>query len=454
MSTAHWAANCVASLPNLLAGPERADRPFLINGTSFGEVYAQAKRLRALLDGFRQQTVCLATEDRALIAAALLAALGGGPPLLLPHAGSPQALAAMQRDTGFTAAIADAGQALPPGVVRILPQAGDPERALQPADARPGETLLCLHTGGSTGTPRLWPKTGVNIFGEAQFLARHFRIGPADRILATVPSCHIYGLLYAVALPLVAGASVATATPSFPEEILGQAREAQATILVSVPAHYRALRGRPALGDWLRLAFSSAGMLDAGDNVAFCQANPAGIVEVYGSTETGGIALRNRSRGETAFTPYPMLDWRIDGERLRLRSPFLSPTLPLDAGSRFVAGDRVEPCESGFTLKGRADAITKVAGRRVDLDEIRALIREQQGVADCLVLALADGGSREHRIVALIEGEEADAGAIRAALASRLEPYALPRALKTIDRIPVRANGKFDREAIVRLFQP
>ena len=82
------------------------------------------------------------------------------------------------------------------------------------------------------------------------------------------------------------------------------------------------------------------------------------------------------------------------------------------------------------------------------------VLTEGERQALCLVLALADGGSREHRIVALIEGEEADAGAIRAALASRLEPYALPRALKTIDRIPVRANGKFDREAIVRLFQP
>lgn len=447
-------SDCTTALAALLAEPTNPAQPFLTGGTSLGELHTQARRLRARLDRVHQP-VCLAAEERDLIAAAILACLAGGPTLLLPHANSPQALAAMQAATDCTAAIAGASQALPPGTNRLLPRPGDPERSLTTLKPAVDSELLRLYTGGSTGTPRLWPKTASNILGEALFLARTFAIGPDDRILATVPPCHIYGLLYSVALPLVSGASVLAATPSFPEEILAQARAQRTTILISIPAHYRALRGRPPLGAHLRLAFSSAGMLDPADNDAFCQTNPAGVIEVYGSTETGGIALRHRARGETAFTPYPVLDWRIDGERMRFRSPFLSPNLPLDADGRFVAGDRVEPRDRGFLLKGRTDSVTKVAGRRVDLDEIRALIREQPGVSDCLVLALEDSGSRGHRIVALIEGAgDADAATIRAALTNRLEPYARPRALRIVDRIPIKANGKYDREAISRLFLP
>ena len=84
----------------------------------------------------------------------------------------------------------------------------------------------------------------------------------------------------------------------------------------------------------------------------------------------------------------------------------------------FCTGDRVEPCgTTGFQLKGRADSITKVAGKRVDLEEIRGLIKAQPGVTDCLVLALAETSGREHRIVALVEGRAVDMEAIQKNLA-------------------------------------
>jgi len=439
----------------LLSAPLYPNREFIHGGATFGELYAMASWLRAAFaDRQNRGTVCLATEDKAIIAAALLASLAGGPVLLLPYAFSGQALAGMQQATGFTVAITDTPRDFPPGIEIIQPRRGVAGPSLSPFPALPGEELLRLYTGGSTGTPQLWSKSGINIFAEALFLAHHFEVSNRDRIVATISPFHIYGLLYSVVLPLVSGATVLAGTPSFPEEILRTVSDQEATVLVSVPAHYRALRGRANLGTSLRLAFSSAGMLDAEDNTEFCRHNGAGIVEIYGSTETGGLALRNRSQGEAGFTPYPTIDWRINDQRLHIRSPYLSPGLQRDAEDFFITGDRVEPCApAGFQLRGRADSITKVAGKRVDLEELRALIKQQPGVADCLVLALAETGGREHRIVALVEGQAADPEAIRKALAARFEPYALPRAIKTIDRLPMKANGKVDRAAIACLFQ-
>jgi len=457
MTATSPASGSEAAIAALLNAPLDPEQAFIRGGATVGEVYGMASWLRAACGGWEERgVICLATEDRAIIAASLLASLAGGPVLLLPYAFSVQAFEGIRQATGCTTVLADASSAasLPAGFEIIQAHQGQTGPDLHLFPASPGEELLRLYTGGSTGAPRIWPKTGNNIFAEAFFLAHHFSVSNQDAIVATISPNHIYGLLYSVVLPLVSGAAILPQTPAFPDEIVRTVQEHKATILVSVPVHYRALRGRGTLGASLRLAFSSAGMLDIEDNTEFCRHNEAGIVEIYGSTETGGIALRKQCRGEAGFTPYPTVEWTLVDQQLHIRSPYLSPGLPRDAAGFFVTGDRVDPCApAGFQLRGRADSITKVAGKRVDLEEIRVVIREQPGVSDCVVLALTDAGGREHRVVALVEGQFVDIKALRAVLASRFEPYALPRAIKIIDHLPVKANGKFDRAAILRLFQ-
>ncbi len=454
----------------LLQGPKYPNQEFVRCGATFAEVYAMADWLRAALAGpeYQGAAVCLAAENKAVIAAALLASLAGGPTLLLPYAFSAKVLARMQQAAGFTTVISDVHRPWPEGVRVICPQMSGRQTvgsALFSIDgqASPRAELLKIFTGGSTGTPQLWAKTAENIFGESFFLAERFKVTERDCIMATIPPYHIYGLLFSVALPLVSSAVVVGETPSFPYEIAEAARAHQVTLLASVPAHYRALR-EVKKDISLRLAFSSAGMLDAGDNEAFCRRHRVGVVEVYGSTETGGIATRNRSFGEDFFTPFPTLDWQIIEERLAVRSPYISPDLPIDSVGFFTSSDRVEACgRNAFVLKGRADAVTKVGGKRVDLEEIRALIKKVAGVADCAVMALAESGGREHHIGVLIQGQdvgvgidvgvEVDTELIKKTLADALEPYALPRRMKIVERIPMKDNGKYDWPGIGRILR-
>lgn len=441
------------AIQDLLQGPKYPDKEFVRGGATFGEVYGMAAGLRALLaePSHHGTAVCLAAEDRAMVAAALLASLAGGPPLLLPYAFSAKALSQLQQATGFTIAIADAPGEFAEGVRLIRPQSVEPAAIPTSPLASPGAELLKIFTGGSTGTPQVWSKTAENLFGEGFSLAGHFSVTTDDCILATIPPYHIYGLLFSVILPLVSSATVIGETPSFPGEIVRVAKECRATLLVSVPVHYRVLRDKRID---VRLAFSSAGMLDRGDNDTFCRHNAAGVVEVYGSTETGGIATRNRSLGEEYFTPFPTIAWKIVEDRLAVRSPYISPDLPVDGEGFFLAGDRVEGRgPDRFSLQGRADTVTKVGGKRVDLEEITLIIKNVPGVTDCVVMALPDGGSREHRIGALIEGETVDLKKIQQKLSDSLEPYALPRRMKTVERIPITQNGKYDWTAIVQLLE-
>ncbi|MFJ2034176.1 amino acid adenylation domain-containing protein [Streptosporangium sp. NPDC087985] len=129
---------------------------------------------------------------------------------------------------------------------------------------------------------------------------------------------------------------------------------------------------------------------------------------------------------------------------------------PFDAraGRRlYRTGDQVRLLPGGrFEFLGRHDDQVKIRGFRVELGEIDAALRRQDEVADAVVLAHAtDDGSE---IVACVTsaGEPAvplDIPALGARLRRELPEYMVPTRLVALDRIPVNANGKADRSAVL-----
>ncbi len=439
-------------ISRLLSEPAHPDNPFILSGATYGDVYRMAASLKADFDQLEPKptTVCLCTENKAVMAAALLASLSGGPLLVLPFSYSANILEEIHQSVTFHAAILDQERALPEGVKAMLPKAaGRPSPIRFPSrDVQPDGEFLRLYTGGSTGKPRAWSKTVKNLFSEAFFHSDNLSVSGRDRLVATVPPNHIYGLLFSVLVPLVSSAGVVGSTPVFPHEISAAIESDQASILIGIPMHYRVLNGCPLPRGSLRLALSSAGMLDPEDGRYFHQQTGVGIREIYGSTETGGIASRCRALTETAFTPFETVDWQIKAERLQVRSDFISPDIPKDPDGFYTTGDRAAAQGSnGFILLGRTDGVVKVAGRRVDLDEIRDNLKKIAGVRDAVVISIPVEMGRQNEIAALIEGDLA-ATHIRQELSSELAPYAFPRIIRVTPRIPRTAAGKYDRSEV------
>ena len=428
-------------------------REFISGGTTRLQVQGMAAGIYTATTG-DTTPICLATDRRELLAAALLAALAGGPPLLLPPSLSSRNLARLHQETKFSTALTEEDR-LPtlPGRVRAI-RAVIPGESLTLRSGPPDleRTILHIFTGGSTGRPKIWAKSAGNIFGEALYLACHFGITEQDCILATVPPLHIYGLLFSVLLPLVTGARVVAATPAFPGDITTTVRNHRVTVLAAVPAHYRVLRNADLHNASLRLAVSSAGPLAAEDSLNFYRNSNVGVVEIFGSTETGGIATRNRARNEERFTPLAPVAWQVCDNRLAVHSPFLSPDLPRTDDDFFITADRVAAQAGGFLPLGRSDNIAKVGGKRVDLEEIRELFNAAAGVEESVVLALPETGGRGEVIGVLLQGTP-DMDTLKSMLADRLDPHARPKILKHTDRIPILANGKYDRPAILKLLQ-
>jgi len=157
-------------------------------------------------------------------------------------------------------------------------------------DPPPERQLATVYTSGSTGDHIPCPKTAAQLLGEARLLAETFPL-PADaRVLPMVPSHHIYGLLFGVLVPLVSGASFYRHTPLHAAEI---AAVGPVDALVSVPAHLRGLLIAKA-GELppVARAFSSAAPLPPRVADAVKKRFGWTITEVFGSSETGGIAWR------------------------------------------------------------------------------------------------------------------------------------------------------------------
>ena len=98
---------------------------------------------------------------------------------------------------------------------------------------------------------------------------------------------------------------------------------------------------------------------------------------------------------------------------------------------------------------GRIDHQVKIHGYRVELGEIESTLREHTGVREAAVLVRQDA-SGDSQLFAWVSGEAAPA-ALREHLKERLPQYMVPSALVPLERLPLTANGKIDRQALAAL---
>ncbi len=335
-----------------------------------------------------------------------------------------------------------------------LPDAPDPAliRPL-PLPSLPSDRVVAeVFTSGSTKDRRRAPKTAGQLLGEAAALADAFAgtslVGP---VLATVPPHHIYGLLFGLLAPFAAGQPAVDTTALHPEAVALALRRSGARTLVSTPAHLRSL----ALLDPGEIdpgvhVFSSGAPLPPRTAAMLHDRFGVEVTEVFGSTETGGIAHRTTRGGilPDRFTPLPGVEIAVRAGRLFLvASPFLPPSAPRP----FPCDDGAEAAGAGFRHLGRLDDVVKVAGKRVSLRELERALLDVPGVEDGAVVAEPDPGGRGARIRALVVAPDADLSAVRAALARRFDPVCVPRPLRSVPCLPRTATGKLPRVTIERL---
>lgn len=323
---------------------------------------------------------------------------------------------------------------------------------------------ITLYTSGSTGTPKPIHKTLAQFDAEVVTLEQQWgaQIG-TGAVMASVPHHHIYGLLFRVFWPLAAGRTFSRQTPTEPlalRNALAQAPQQPIAAFVSSPAQlarWPLLPGFDAMQP-LPAVFSSGGPLDAGAAAAFASAHGRAPIEVFGSTETGGIAWRRQDQTH-AWRPFTRIDVRQEDDgALAVRSPHL----PHDGWHR--TDDAIAFDDSGrFILRGRLDRVVKMDGKRVSLPEVEDWLGAHPFVARAAATLLA-GASRE-RLGALValtpagvealrtQGRVALAKTLRRHLSTYTEPTLIPRRWRFCMAMPLDARGKLPASAVAAAFR-
>jgi acyl-coenzyme A synthetase/AMP-(fatty) acid ligase len=329
-------------------------------------------------------------------------------------------------------------------------------------------TRMELFTSGSTGLRKAVIKTLGQMEREIEVLEDTFgkRLGTC-RVYATVSHQHIYGLLFRLLWPLCTGRPFADETFLFWEELAPRLSKRTAACLIASPTHLERITptGMKALNAArMRLIFSSGGPLSAAASDAIRKKCGQSPVEVFGSTESGGVGWRQRdSSTESAeWTPIKGVSVSVNGlkdvGRLRVASPFVSAP---DGG--VLMGDLGSLTKEGrFQLAGRVDRIVKIAEKRVSLGDMERRLERHPWVASARVILLdPEGASLRSALGAAVslnfEGrahsEQENRVRLRAHLQKSFEASSLPRAFRFAEHFPVDSQGKSSHRALQSLFQ-
>ena len=324
---------------------------------------------------------------------------------------------------------------------------------LGPFDAE--QARVILHTSGTTGEPVPVHKSLTCLENELVVLRGLFKLNSPYVVLATVPAHHIYGLLFRVLWPLVAGQPFAAETLRYPQELEHASRTAERKVLVSSPAFLeRALNvvDLDSLKERISHVFSSGGPLSPEVAAAYNAKLARPIVEIYGSTETGGIGYRSTldaSKPEPLM-PFPGVTLSVtsDSGNLSVSSPFLHNM------QSFQTGDRVNLLPDGrFKLLGRSDRIVKIEERRISLAEVEQKLALQAEVSEARAELLENRSGRKI-IGALVvptsegwlalarDGKRALTSTLRTGLRPHMDLAAMPRKWRFVRRIPETIQGK------------
>jgi acyl-coenzyme A synthetase/AMP-(fatty) acid ligase len=192
---------------------------------------------------------------------------------------------------------------------------------------------------------------------------------------------------------------------------------------------------------------TSGALLDADTSAAAKRVFGIAPQEIFGSTETGGVAWRRQDEKNVEKYDWHVFDpVKVEASkegRLIVNSPF-------SFKKNFEMGDGVELSEDGrhFKLFGRMDRVVKIAEQRISLPEMEEKINGLDGVDDVALVSL-DGEKGPYLGAVIVASDKKlkshDAQSIllmRKRLISIFPNGAVPRRFRFVSEIPRNPQGK------------
>lgn len=247
---------------------------------------------------------------------------------------------------------------------------------------------IVFRTSGSTGEPKKVRHPSAFLAREVEVHAEHF--GDRRRVVAFPPAHHIFGFLFSVLLPEKLDAPVLEGWR------MGMGTLAEALrpgdLVVGFPAIWKYLSvSLPSWPENIR-GVTSTGPIDPGVVRDLQNSGLAGMTEIYGSSETGGIGAR-----DSLEEPFRLLDfWRRGDEASLLRTEPGG-----EEGEAVPVPDRLTwESERAFRPAGRRDGAVVIGGVNVVPEAVARRLMGHPHVGNCAVRPFQAGG--ETRLKAFV----------------------------------------------------
>jgi acyl-coenzyme A synthetase/AMP-(fatty) acid ligase len=305
-----------------------------------------------------------------------------------------------------------------------------------------------VFTSGSTGTPLPFQKTWGRLARCVRDGAPRLGLsdGKSHVLIGTVPPQHMYGFESTVLLALVSGNSFCAERPFYPADIAAAvAAVPRPRALVTTPVHLRTLLASEIDLPPLDFLVSATAPLSAELARAVEARFRTILLEIYGSTETGQIAIRRPSES-AAWRLWPGVRLKVSGDQVFAHGGHVEQLTAMQDVIEITGNDE-------FLLHGRLADMVNVAGKRSSFGYLNAQLNAIPGVTDGVFFLRegSTGSTGVARLGAVVVAPTLSSAALTEHLRQRIDPVFLPRPLIIVERLPRNATGKLPQQELQHL---
>jgi len=360
---------------------------------------------------------------------------------------------------------------------RLLTEVPVDTRDVPPAERSPvSGPVIYQYSSGSTGTPKRVTRSQENLVTEADNFLATVDTSEADRILTVVPMFHAHGFGNCLLAATRSGATLVV-LPAFKRKTaLKTLTEKHITIFPGVPFMFSILADSPSIQGQplpeLRLAFSAGAPLARETYENFRDKFNVPIRQLYGSTETGSVAINTGStEGERwSSIGHPMKNVSVtiiddaghelppgESGELKICTPALtSGYANLDEVNAetfrdgcFWSGDVGHlDAEGNIYITGRTKLFINAGGNKVDPGQVEEVIGRHVAVEEVVVVGIKGQYGQEVIKAAIVKKDDQELSPedIKNWCDGKLAEFKVPRIIEFRAEIPRSPLGKILRK--------